>query len=63
MFICNRCGDLVSYLPSTYSISEYWGSNVAEKQSDSDCSCGGTYVEAYICELCGNWFKEEDFDI
>ena len=65
MYICNRCGNLCEddELP-TYEEDFGFETGVgwkAMKQTFVDtCSCGGDFVEARECALCGEYFDKEE---
>ena len=60
-YICNRCGDVVDEIPTCTQTEEYWGRTVSWEEEDN-CSCGGSYVEADECCLCGDYCCIESVD-
>ena len=61
MYICDRCGELVDDDEiKTYKEHYPYGETCAEQDFISDCSCGGDFVEAEICELCGEYAPKDD---
>lgn len=59
MYICERCGDIVDKLPVHQEyFGEYWGFPANEMVSDDYCECGGDYVEAVECCICGEIVPE-----
>lgn len=60
-YICNRCGDVVDEIPTCTQTEEYWGRMVSWEEEDN-CSCGGSYVEADECCLCGDYCCFESVD-
>lgn len=59
MYICERCGHLVSEVPT-----ESWRHTELEgafyECDDMACDCGGDFVEACECECCGEYEAEEE---
>ena len=64
MLICNKCG----MLKNEDEIESYYechgttslGARLEEQCFDYDCDCGGEFVEALECEVCGEWFDNTD---
>lgn len=66
MLICNRCGELKRE-EDIRSFSECHGhtslgQRLEEKCYDYDCPCGGEFVEAKECKVCGEWFDNTDLE-
>ncbi len=64
MLVCNICGEVISEeeLRTYKEIHDYSsiGQAFAERFTDFRCDCGGEYVEATLCKICGKWFNNED---
>lgn len=65
MMVCNRCGHIVEdYEVGTYSQCHghtSLGDGLCETVQKR-CRCGGDYVEATRCELCGEWFDDTELN-
>lgn len=65
MKVCNRCGTVVEDCEvGTYSQCHGYtslGDGLCETVVER-CRCGGDYVEATKCELCGEWFDDTDLN-
>lgn len=65
MLICKDCGkviaddELITHLESR---GEFWGNNCFEEIVDK-CECGGEFVEAKQCQMCGEWICEDDENV
>ncbi len=63
MLVCNRCGRIIddSDLSITYQHHGFTslGDSYSEAVADN-CSCGGEFVEATKCAVCGEWFDNSD---
>lgn len=60
MVICEDCGAVVdeSELVTTRSyVSDYMGGCY---ETYTECSCGGSVVDAKQCEMCGEYFREDE---
>lgn len=57
MLVCTHCGALKEEEALRY-VTESHG----ERHLDYTCSCGGTFVEATKCEVCGEWFDNRELD-
>lgn len=61
MYVCNRCGATTDEIES---YTEWHGaegtSNYGEITFDKPCRCGGNFVEAKECNLCGEWFDPDN---
>lgn len=61
MLICERCGTLIedSELGTFSQCHGYTdlGDDFTERMAER-CQCGGDFVEATRCELCGEWFDD-----
>lgn len=53
MYVCNRCGAKREELRV---VVEPHG----EVHADHICKCGGDFVEAERCKVCGEWFDNTD---
>lgn len=62
MYICNRCGHLTENLDVCLEGRGYAGSFVGFEEVDAPCSCGGDFVEADKCPVCGEWYEKGDTD-
>lgn len=62
MLICNSCGRVVSEEDLDYSYEKYpYGdTHVSEKVMDYDCSCGGQFEEAVMCDMCDKKKTKDD---
>lgn len=59
MYICDECGKVVETLPVSRDSVPYGEGCAYYEYAESECSCGGEYVEATKC-LCGKWISEEE---
>jgi predicted amidophosphoribosyltransferase len=55
MLVCNKCGKLRESSELGYAIESH-----GERHLDTNCSCGGEFVPAKRCSLCGKWFDGTD---
>lgn len=57
MYICDECGETRKELDTEYFDTgvRFQDGNNGFEQTDFDCSCGGTYVEAERCGECSDW--------
>lgn len=55
MFVCNNCGDTADELP------EYTKDYGFGCLCDTECYCGGNFVDAKKCEICGKWIPQENY--
>ena len=66
MYICNRCGELIQddELGTTTQCHGYssLGQPYIEVCDDDRCNCGGRFVEATKCKVCGEWYDSNDYD-
>ena len=63
MYICERCGNVIEddEFPTEVQCHGYTSlGDSFDETIDGCCSCGGEYVEAYQCKVCGEWFAEDD---
>ncbi len=65
MYICVDCGkvfdgDEISIWKE--SRGEFWGEPCTEKMYGCP-NCKGEFVKAKECKICGDWIKEDDWDI
>ena len=57
MFVCKNCENLVEEIPTTKQYHDYTSlGQRLEETIDCLCHCGGEYVEAEQCKVCGEWF-------
>ena len=54
MLICDRCGELMNEDDAQYDTRN---SDVGD--FIKGCSCGGDWVDATECRICGQWFNDE----
>ena len=63
MLVCNVCGDVIEdyEIPTRTQCHGHTslGQELLET-IDGNCSCGGEYVEATQCKICGEWFDNEE---
>ena len=60
MFICNKCGEERESL-RTMRDSHGFDDGYYEEWDEADCECGGEFVEAERCPICGrNFLPDED---
>lgn len=64
MFVCNCCGKLVEELTVSREIHGHTdlGAPLEERVVDERCSCGGDFVEAERCKVCGEWFDNTNLN-
>ena len=55
MLVCNKCGKLRESSELGYAVESH-----GERHLDTNCSCGGEFVPATRCSLCGKWFDGTD---
>lgn len=61
MFVCCDCGRVFSEPEcSSEDRGEYFGFPAYEDVSGCP-SCGGSYVETYRCDCCGEWIDTETY--
>lgn len=60
MYICERCGDLQEEMPVTRYYDKVDGNHWASGYitEPEECYCGGNYVEAKRCPICGDYIPE-----
>ena len=66
MYICEHCGELREELPcSKYydRVDGNWAMSGWVEEEDNECSCGGTFVEATECPVCGEWTNPKEGNI
>lgn len=67
MYICDNCGctcdddDLPIY-EEDYGFETGIGFKSMKQTFVDNCSCGGNFVEAQECEMCGEYFAEDDLE-
>lgn len=54
MYKCDKCGKVIERLPTVVDYVPYGDTDVPMESTDEDCACGGTYLEAIKCKVCGN---------
>ena len=55
MLVCNKCGKIRESRELGYAIESH-----GERHLDTNCSCGGDFIPATRCSLCGKWFDGTD---
>lgn len=55
MYVCNKCGELRSENELRY-VTESHG----ERHLDMVCRCGGEFIPATKCKVCGEWFDNTE---
>ena len=55
MLVCNKCGTLVEDNELGY-VTEAHG----ERHLDTNCKCGGEFIPATQCKICGKWFDNTE---
>lgn len=62
MYICENCGDLVDEVPSHTHYDRVDGNWAMSGYTTEEecCSCGGNYVEAVECKICGEYINPND---
>ena len=61
MYICNRCGETTDEVETYTEMHGAEGtSNYGAITFDKECHCGGNFVEAKQCNLCGEWFDPDN---
>lgn len=61
MLICDRCGSIIedSELRTSFQCHGYTDLGDAfEERIAERCRCGGDFVDATRCEICGEWFND-----
>lgn len=60
-YICEMCGAIID--EDELRFTRYYDSDLHfYYEEDNLCSCGGDYVEAHRCEICGEYHLEEDMN-
>ena len=57
MLVCTHCGELKREEELKY-VTEPHG----ERHLDYNCRCGGEFIEATQCRVCGKWFDNSELD-
>lgn len=63
MYICEDCGHLREELVEHRRYDKVDGNSMMSgwiTEVDDKCSCGGYYVEAVKCPLCGDWVAPDE---
>ena len=61
MFICNRCGETIDEIGTEIEMHGAEGtSNFGAIEFDKPCHCGGYFVEAKRCHICGEYFDPDN---
>lgn len=61
MYCCNKCGKWSEELPITRQVHGFTSiGNSYEEDVAANCRCGGDFVKAFQCEVCGDWFCTGD---
>lgn len=66
MYICEHCGELIEELPSERyydRVDGNWAMSGWVEEEDNSCSCGGDFVEAVKCKICGEWTNPQESNI
>ena len=59
MYICEECGDTrIELKEECEHIGGFQSGKQGYTYTETECSCGGEYVEAVKCEECGEWASE-----
>ena len=64
MFVCNRCGETKPFLEivkQNHGVTSL-GDQINETIEVDRCSCGGTFVNAKECAICGKWFDDTEIN-
>ena len=65
MLICNRCGELIEDHELKFTSQCHGYTCLGQPLSETipeDCRCGGEFVEAKKCNVCGEWFDNTDLN-
>lgn len=54
MYKCDKCGKVIEKLPEIIDKVPFGDTTADLVSTDEDCACGGTYLEAIKCKVCGN---------
>ena len=57
MLVCNKCGKLRESSELGYAVESH-----GERHLDTNCSCGGDFIPATQCKICGKWFDDTDLN-
>jgi hypothetical protein len=63
MYICNKCYQVVEDKPciiTRYSSRDYDNYSPDDCEEFDECDCGGRFVEAIKCEICGDLYPEDE---
>lgn len=63
MLICNNCGRLIEDDELHYTTECHGYTSLGEAMReviDTPCSCGGDFIKATKCAICGEWFNNEE---
>lgn len=64
MFVCNHCGELRENLETIKQNCGHTslGASIDETLTIDECKCGGKFVEATECKVCGEWFDNSEMN-
>ena len=65
MLVCKNCGKVIEdYELGTVRECHGYSSlgQAFVEEADELCTCGGEFVEAEKCKICGEWFDNEDLN-
>lgn len=64
MYICKKCGRTIEELEIKITSKGYFNSyddfSLAEGEEVGHCECGGKFVEARQCTICGDYFRKDE---
>ncbi len=63
MYICDTCGEVREELDTHTYYDRVAGNSMMSgytTEIDDSCSCGGTFVEAVECPICGDWANPDE---
>ncbi len=62
MYVCPNCGRTIETLPKIKEIHDELDGNPWEWVSDCCCKCGGYFEEAYQCQVCDDYYCEDEIN-
>lgn len=63
MYICDNCGATTKDYGTHSSYLCEVGETSVYETCDDQCSCGGNWVKAKECAICGEYIPEYEFDV
>lgn len=62
MYKCNACGKIIEEISigTDWVPAPFGNGKVPMESTDYDCSCGGEFEEVFECDICSDYFLEED---